>query len=217
MIRKSLLRGSCAAAYNEPHNLCACLLSLLFCLAGCGYQWGLDKETPSQIFIPFAKGDEDGTLTSEIIRSLTASGLKSAPFDLSAYQLNITVLNTNTQTIGYRRDKQKVDGKVATNIVACEGRKAVALEVSLIETLSKKILHGPCLISADADYDFIDGDSIQDLLFTSSAGVPVTVLPFSLGQLEPVEAAQEAASRPLNQKLSQKVVEYVLSVLLEKG
>lgn len=197
-------------------NLNPKILNALICLlllSGCGYRWNLDKETEKELFIPFVKGDEDGTLTAAITQSLATSGLITTSLAESSYLLDIRILDTKLLTIGYRRDKQKVHGKFSKNIVPCEGRKSIVLEVSIIENRTNRCLHGPCLIASDSDYDFIDGDSIHDLLFTNAKGLPVTVLPFSLGQLEPVEAAQEATNRPLNQRLAQKVAEYVLGVV----
>lgn len=194
------------------------LLLLLICLlTGCSYNWTLDPQEKHQLFIPFVRGDEDGTLTSAITQALSTSGFINTSEGESAYRLDIRVLETKNQTIGYRRNSQKTQGKISNNIVPCEGRKSIVLEVSILDIASHQPLHGPCLISSDSDYDFIDGDSVEDLLFTNSAGISTPVLPFSLGQLEPVEAAQEASNRPLNQRLARKVSEYVLSVFLEKS
>jgi hypothetical protein len=49
------------------------------------------------------------------------------------------------------------------------------------------------------------------LTFINPAGTLVTVLPFSLGQLESVESAQEAAARPLYSRIAQKVVDAISS------
>ena len=56
-------------------------------------------------------------------------------------------------------------------------------------------------------YDYVDRDSLKDLILDNtdlsySSPVQQTVLVFSLGQLEPQEAALEAAAKPLYRKLS---------------
>lgn len=68
---------------------------------------------------------------------------------------------------------------------------------------------GPLRFMADVDYDYVDGDSLQDLQFQNAEGQHLIVLPFSLGQLEPQEAAHEAAQKPIYQKLSQKIVDAI--------
>ncbi len=173
---------------------------------GCGYQWREAEERPT-LAIPFIPGDEDGTLTNEIIRTISASGIAKVHRE-GKYRLEVHLKDTQIDTIGYRRDKQKVSGKVSTNIVATEQRKSLSLEASIYDQ-DNRLVFGPCTVSSNIEYDFIDGDSIQDLLFINPKGVPTTVLPFSLGQLEPVEAAQEAASRPIYQKLARKIGEFV--------
>ncbi len=82
-------------------------------------------------------------------------------------------------------------------------------KVVLKETSSDQIIQGPFIISADTDYDYVDGDSIQDLAFINSEGQSITVLPFSLGQLESIESAQESATKPLYRKLAQKIADTI--------
>jgi hypothetical protein len=91
------------------------------------------------------------------------------------------------------------------NLLAVEGRRNMTLEAILYR--GSEIAAGPYKVSAGADYDYLDGDSIQDLTFTAPTGATLTVLPFSLGQLEPPEAAQEAAAKPLYARLAQKIAD----------
>ncbi len=83
----------------------------------------------------------------------------------------------------------------------------MTIQASLFQ--GDEIAYGPYEITTEAEYDYVDGDSIQDLTFTNPSGQFVTVLPFSLGQLESVESAQEAAGRPLYSRLAQKIVDAI--------
>lgn len=187
------------------------LLFLLLLLSGCGYRWQPDfpAEKRPLIYIPYVTGDSDGTFTSELAQAVIGSGMAELCHRGGDYRLQVAIIDTETHTVGYRRDRQKVTGKVKKNIVAREGRKTITVEAALYQ--GDEIAYGPYQIAADADYDYLDGDSIQDLVFINSAGVPTTALAFSLGQLESVESAQEAANRPLNQKLAQKIVDVIFS------
>lgn len=182
--------------------------------SGCGYQWQPDFPNHQRpiLVIPYATGDDDGTLTAEVIRTITASGIANVHSRGGDYRLAIAILNSDNQTVGYRYDKQKVSGEIKKNIVSCEGRRSITAEVTLYKGSSDDIAAGPYKITADADYDYVDGDSIQDLAFINSEGIPTTVLPFSLGQLESIEAAQEAAGKPLYEKLAQKIADTIFSV-----
>ncbi len=187
--------------------------ALFLILSGCGYRWSPDfpEGQKPTLVIPYATGDTDGTFTDEVIRTVTASGIANVKTSEGDFLLTMTLKNEPNQTVGYRRDKQKVSGEIRKNIVACEGRRSLSAEITLIERSSNKIAKGPYVISADTDYDYVDGDSIQDLAFLNSDGIPTTVLPFSLGQLESFESANEAAGRPLYEKLAQKIADTIFS------
>lgn len=185
------------------------LISLLF-LCSCSYKWSPDQDQPT-VAVPYIIGDDDGTLTSEIIRTITTYGLAKVQMNEADYLLKICIGCDQNQTVGYRRDRQKVSGKIRKNIVACEGRRAMTLTATLYEGTSDCIAAGPFTITADSDYDYVDGDSIQDLAFINSDGVSTTVLPFSLGQLEPAESAQEATTKLLYERLARKIAETIFS------
>lgn len=185
------------------------LLGALSLLSSCGYRW--QPEYPygirPTVTVPFVVGDEDGMLTAEIIRTLSASGLVDVRSFGGDYQLQVCIAGGGSENIGYRIDPQKVDGKVKKNLLACEGRRTMTITASLYQ--GDELAYGPYPITCDAEYDYVDGDSIQDLTFVKPSGKVVTVLPFSLGQLESVESAQEAATKPLYTRLAQKIVDAI--------
>jgi len=185
------------------------LLGALSLFAGCGYRWQPDYPygTRPSVSVPFVVGDEDGMLTAEIIRALSSSGLVEVCSSGGDYQLHVTIASGTAENVGYRIDPQKVDKKVRKNLLACEGRRTMTIEAALYQ--GDELIYGPYPITSDAEYDYVDGDSIQDLTFVNPAGKVVTVLPFSLGQLESVESAQEAATKPLYSRLAQKIVDAI--------
>ncbi len=186
-------------------------LLALSLLTSCGYRWNPDYPQGQRptVTVPFAIGDEEGQLTAEMIRVLSTSGLVDVVSSGGDYALQVTIQSDGNETTGYRRDPQKVDGRVRKNLLAVEGRRSMTIEAALCR--GEEVVYGPYQITADADYDYVDQDSIQDLTFVNPQGGVVTVLPFSLGQLEPIEAAQEATNRPLYQRLSQKIVDALSS------
>ncbi len=185
------------------------LLGLSLVAASCGYRWQPDYAYRPTVTVPFVQGDQEGRLTSEIVSALSASGLVDVLSYGGDYTLKITINGASDETIGYRRDPQKVDGKIRENLLACEGRRSLTVEASLY--WGPELAFGPYLLTADADYDYVDGDSIQDLTFINPSGALVTVLPFSLGQLEPIDSAQEAATYPLYSRIAQKIVDMIAS------
>ncbi len=187
------------------------VFALFIVLTSCGYRWQPDYPHSSRptIAVPFVKGDDDGSFTTEIIRALATSGIADVRLKSVDYRLEVTVISSTLETIGYRKDKQKVDREINRNMVATEARKAITIEATLYKGVSEEIAYGPYSIQGDADYDYVDGDSYQDLTFVDSKGFTQAVLPFSLGQLESPESAQEAAIRPLYAHLAKKIVDVI--------
>jgi hypothetical protein len=161
------------------------------------------------VAIPFVSGDEQGVLTAEIASALADAGLARISSQNPQYRLHVSILKQNNETIGFRRDQQKVHAGVKKNLLATEGRRYLETEVIFYRGDTDEIAWGPYHLKTDANYDYVDGDSIQDLTFFSPAGVLTPVLPFSLGQLESIESAQEAATLVLYRRLAKKVVDVI--------
>ena len=186
-------------------------LILLLILPSCGYRWHYDYPTASRptLMVPFIIGDEEALLTSELISCLDASGIADIVPSRGDYRLEVKLNGCGNSQIGYRRDPHQINGKKKKNLVASEGRRTLTVEVSLYQGTSNELAGGPFTLTADADYDYVDGDSFKDLTFFSSSGALIEVLPFSLGQLESIESAQEVAQRALYRRISQKIVDVI--------
>lgn len=179
--------------------------------SSCGYRWvpDLADEARSTISVPFVEGDGDGSLTQAIVYALSSSGMADVRQTGAHYRLSVSIIHSESQTVGYRRDRQKISGEIKKNLVSAEARKTLAIEATVYE--KDKIVCGPIRLNADSDYDYLDGDSMQDLAFINPLGAQQTVLPFSLGQLEPKEAAEEAAMKPLNAKIAKVLVDAIFN------
>lgn len=180
-------------------------------LFGCGYRWHYDYPDGVRptLMVPFIAGDEEALLTSEIISYIDASGIFDIVPRKGEYRLEVRLKGSNNSQIGYRRDPQQINGAPKKNLLASEGRKSLTVEASLYRENTGELAFGPYCLTAEADYDYVDGDSFQDLTFISSAGALLEVLPFSLGQLESMESAQEAVQKALYRKISQKIVDVI--------
>ena len=188
------------------------LLSCLFFLGGCGYRWNYEfpNEVRPVIAVPYIHGDEDGALTAEIISRLVSSGIAKVCASKGDFRLQLVIISDCENQIGYRRDPQKIKQNIQKNLLAAELRKTMNVELTLFHGDTENIALGPYKISAWIDFDYVDGDSFQDLTFPGGvAGAPIPVLPFSLGQLEEVGSARLAATNPLYCKLAQKIVDVI--------
>ena len=182
---------------------------LLF-LTSCGYRWEYDfpEEKKPTIVVPFIKNDDDGILTSEIAISLKTAGLAHVDPCNGDFRLEVSIDKIANEQIGYRRDPQKIRNKIKKNLTSSEGRRTLEVTIKMVRCDTNQLVWGPCHLQADSSYDFVDGDSFQDLTFSSP---PIEVLPFSLGQLESVESAQEAATQSLYRMMGKKIVDMISS------
>jgi hypothetical protein len=94
---------------------------------------------------------------------------------------------------------------VQHNILSTENRRNTAAEVSLYRALEEEPILGPVVVTASADYDFIDVSTLRELAFMGPSGKLEKVIDFSEGQLDSVEGAQDNVMDPLFQDLAKKI------------
>jgi len=169
-------------------------------LPSCHYQFGHGQlaNQYSTISVPYADGDPDGHLTSEIIKKICISGAFKYAQNEGDLLLKIKVISIKDQNIGYRYDRKR-DDKIKHSIIPSESRYIAIAEVTLIDTCKNEVIRGPTRITAKLDFDY-DYYKVQH-------GANV----FSLGQVSDVDSARDAARYPLDSKLADLIVEYVVS------
>lgn len=173
-------------------------LVLLF-LCGCGYQLQENfstDESPTYVNVPYIEGDFDGKLTAALIKELSSSGkyLYSPSGEL---QLIVKIDDYYDENIGFRYDRSR-KGRLKHYIIPTETRSFMLVEVELKCAFSEAAARSPVKILASMDYDH-DYYKIRH-------GVNI----YSLGQLTDVDSAEEAALVPLEKKMAEKIVDYVV-------
>lgn len=181
----------------------------LFLLSGCGYHFeGTEKQASTvTISVPYIKGDPEGELNKELIHALSSSGQFDCVHSGGMFILEAAIIADSDSRIGYRFDRNPTTGKLRDNIIGTENRRALSIEVKLINAYTQEIVAGPQLITAHADYDYVDSNSVRDLTFVGPHGSAQTVIQFSLGQLDSVEGAHDDSAKPIYQILAQKIVD----------
>ena len=86
-----------------------------------------------------------------------------------------------------------------------ENRRSLTAQVILTRG-DEEVVVGPLNITSSAEYDFIDVNSLKTVSFINDQGKREKTISFSLGQLDSVEGAQDAARSPLYRQLAQKIV-----------
>ncbi len=184
-------------------------LLLLVILMGCGYHF--EGEKGESISVPYIPNDVGGQLNAELAYMLSTSGQFDYSQSGGALILKVAVLADNSDRIGFRYDRDPTSGKLRKNIVGTENRRTLSAEVTLIDAYTQEVLLGPQVVTANADYDYVDSNSIRDLVFINSKGQSQTVLDFSLGQLDSIEGAHDDTSPTVYRHLAREIVQGLLT------
>lgn len=184
-------------------------ISSLLLLCGCGYSFeGSEPEGGVvTISIPYIKGDGEGQLNSELAKALSSSGMFDYVQNGGELILEASIIADGDDRIGYRFDRNPTSGELRDNIVGTENRRAMSAEVKLIDSYTHEVVLGPQVIRVTADYDYVDSNSIRDLVFFTTKDSPQKVLDFSLGQLDSVDGAHDDTSFVVYKLLAQKIVD----------
>ena len=185
-----------------------CILVSSF-LASCGYHFE-SEETPQvvrTITVPYAKGDAEGKLTTALIEQLSSSGYFECLHSGGELLLSLVVVSDNLDKIGYRYERHGPTGKRRRHLMPVENRRTVTAQISLIDTRTDALLLEPTKVTADVEYDYIDSNSIRELVFINDKGKPQRTISFSLGQLDAIEGAQDDSDKLVYKRLAQKITE----------
>ncbi|GAB4186094.1 MAG: hypothetical protein Tsb0015_03640 [Simkaniaceae bacterium] len=193
-------------------------ISLLFFL-GCGYHF-----TPSPLIsngkvysieVPYVRGDIDGRITDAIVREISQCPKLRYVNSSGDLILQVYILSDNVDIIGFQFDRDEITGKRENRLRANEERRSLEIEFSILSSLEGKILAGPFVVVADADYDFIISDVLKDASFINQEGKRKRTLFFSLGQLDSKEGAYYSCSGRLFQNLAKKIINGICHLDLE--
>ncbi len=173
---------------------------LLLVLSSCGYRFGRGEliERYCSVCIPYVEGDNEGLLTTALIRSMTTSGALAYRSYGSDLVLKVCLLPPLDTNIGfaYAPDDEE-DDNFSDIVVSNEARLAMTATFSLIDRRTGACILGPCEVVSSLTYDF--EPDLSNVDFHA----------FSLGQLEMHNLAMDAATPRLYSILAEKIVDYV--------
>jgi hypothetical protein len=170
----------------------------------CGYHTAASDDKTT-ISIPYVEGDVQGQLTSEIIRQLANSDMYHFVKRDGDLNLQITLVGDKNDIVGFQYDLTTKKGKIERNLMAQENRRTLTAQVILTRCDTQEVVMGPLNISATTDYDFIDVNSLKEVSFINPHGKREKTINLSLGQLDSIEGAQDAALPPLYRQLAQRI------------
>jgi hypothetical protein len=174
-----------------------------FLFVSCGYQSARLPPQAQALAIPFVRGDRSGSLTAALSEAALREGFRLDR--ASPWVLDVEVGPFDSVDIG-RLYERCNNGALTQIAVPNEGRLSATARVRLRDR-SGRVLAGPFDVSENIAYDF-QSDLIQTTAFVSQ-GQRYSLLRYGRGQLDFYGAAQDAASRRLEKKLSQRMMELI--------
>ncbi len=183
------------------------LAIVLFLLtSSCGYHLGVG-EKEMVVSLPYVEGDKTTFFTSQLIKEINESPSLSYSNRDGGYFLKVAILDSHETQVGWRIEYIQDNKQLKQRIRPTEGRRTVRVKASLFDASTGAEVWGPHIFSASADYDYINEDALQDLEFyENQIKKETTVLQFSLGQVEPLENAQEASLTPIYRRMAKYII-----------
>lgn len=185
------------------------LASLLaFSFSSCGYHTTASDDKTT-ISVPYVEGDAQGQFTAELIRQLTNSDLYTFVRKDGDLCLKVSIVGDKNDVVGFQYDLTTTKGKIERNLMPEENRRTLTAAVTLTDTSTEEVVLGPLKITASTDYDYIDVNSLKAVSFINEHGKREKTISFSLGQLDSIEGAQDAALAPIYCQLAQKIAQAI--------
>lgn len=185
-------------------NLRNCLfLSLCLLLSSCGYR-SIDTDHRQTVSIPYVRGDEEGFLTTALISEINQTGLYDYVNSNGDLELKVALVGNSEEVVGFRYDRSH-SGRIEQNLMETENRRHAAAEITLYRASEETPILGPLVVTAFAEFDYIDVSSLRELAFTKSNGKLEKVIDFSQGQLDSIEGGQDNVCTPLYHQLAKKI------------
>lgn len=176
------------------------LLLASFLFSGCQYQFGRGELSNcyQTISVPYAKGDQNGDLTTDIIRRLGTSGSFRYVSTGGDLVLKVEIIEYGEENIEFRYDRKRT-GQLKKSIIPTETRVKAFAEVLLVEGQTGRVVRGPARVSACAEFDHT--------YYATRREVNI----FSLGQLNDFDGARDTVIHSINRNLADKIVDYVIN------
>lgn len=176
----------------------AFLLLICFACTSCGWHFANSyvKNDTRTLSIPYVQGDHDGLLTAELIAQIEKEGSFTYVQEGGEYTLQVVLLDSKSDTIGYRWDPKKLaSGK--RKIIPNEARRRLLAKVSVVQSLTNTILVGPAYIVAETEFDH------------ENYNLNHNINNFSLGQLTDIDTTYDVIDIPLHRDLGKKIALYL--------
>ncbi|MBU6149765.1 MAG: hypothetical protein KGQ54_06185, partial [Verrucomicrobia bacterium] len=107
-------------------------------LSSCGgYRYTLEDSElntgAASISVPYIPGDADAIFNNELVYQLGASGHFVCVASGGDYVLQTKILSDTQSRIGFRYDRDNVQGSLEKNLLGIEDRRVIKAEITFVE------------------------------------------------------------------------------------
>ncbi len=170
------------------------VLLALILTTSCGWHVASNytKTNAHTISIPYAYGDGNGLLTSELIAQVEKETGFNYVQSGGEYTLKVTLLDAKSENIGFRYDPHKLEnGK--KKLIPDEVRRRLLAKVTLINTATNQEVLGPAYIVGTCEFDH------------RYYNLSHNINRFSLGQLTDIDTTYDVVDVPLQRDLARQI------------
>jgi hypothetical protein len=193
-------------------NIFLFLVGLLF-LSSCKYKTAglhLGNDSIVEISIPVIKQDPSGILRNALAKEISLNKTLRYKTSKAKYQLKVNIEEDNDSTICYMWDRNPANNQRLNVFYNTEGKKEVIAKTELVNAKTGEVVVGPYYLNASVIYDFVNPTVEATLAFQEPTGENVSMLQYSLGQLDSEEGAQEEAYSPAYKLMAEKIISVLI-------
>jgi len=167
--------------------------------------------------IPVIKKDAKGILRNQIAREMAYTNRFNYKDRNAKYKLLVTITEDSTSKIAFMWDRNPQTNADLEVFYPTEGQREVVAKVELVDAKSGEKVIEPFFLKAESIYDFVNPTVPGTLEFNDPYVGDLSVLQYSLGQLDSEEGAQAESYRPAYEDLAKKIVSRLAKSKIKTG
>ncbi len=193
-------------------------LLVLLC-SSCNYgiaKLDIDGASVIETTIPVIKKDPRGILRNQIAREMSFTNSIQYKDRKAKYKLLVTITEDATSKITFMWDRNPKTNADLEVFYPTEAQREMVAKVELVDAKSGVAVIEPFFLKADSIYDFVNPTVPGTLEFNDPFVGDVSILQYSLGQLDSEEGAEIESYEPAFEMLAKKIVSRLAKTQVKK-
>ena len=166
----------------------------------------IDGASVIETTIPVIKKDPRGILRNQLAREMSFTNSIHYKDRNAKYKLLVTITEDATSKITFMWDRNPKTNANLDVFYPTEGQREVVAKVELVEAKTGVAVIEPFYLRAESIYDFVNPTVPGTLEFNDPYVGDISVLQYSLGQLDSEEGAETESYEPAYEMLAKKII-----------